>query len=200
MRRHEIGLALCTCVTLLGCGARGTYNKAAVAEAPASYGADESVMLASVESDDGGGGASAPPAPTASQASDASAPAVQVQREALVVEGWIDLEVEDAGDVAGGLRAEVEKMGGRIVSEQESGAAESWRASLTIRLPPAQVEAMLAWMEATGEITSKRIQATDVSRTLFDQEIALGNLRVTLDRMRKLLENGGLSMQDILAI
>ena len=42
----------------------------------------------------------------------------------------------------------------------------------------------MSWIEKHGEITSKRMEATDVSRTLFDQDIALANL----------------TMQDILGI
>jgi hypothetical protein len=123
-----------------------------------------------------------------------------VVKEQVVVEGWIELEVEDAAGAAQALALAVDKAGGRIVREQVTGAADSWRASIELRLPPAEVEALLAWLAVQGEITSKRIEANDVSRTLFDQELALENLRVTLERLRKLLAAGGLSMQDILAV
>jgi Domain of unknown function (DUF4349) len=118
----------------------------------------------------------------------------------VVVEGSLDLEADDPEKVARALRGEVERLGGRVVSERVDGAAASWRALIRLRLPPAQVDAAVAWLERQGDVTSKRIESTDVSRTLFDQEIALGNLRVTLDRLRKLLDAGGLKMQDILAV
>ena len=62
------------------------------------------------------------------------------------------------------------------------------------------MEAFLAWLAGQGDIVHKRIQGTDVSRTLFDQAIALENLQLTLDRMRKLLDKEGLLMKDILDI
>jgi Domain of unknown function (DUF4349) len=130
----------------------------------------------------------------------AEADAVAAARDRVVVEGALDLEADDPEKVARALRGEVERLGGRVVSERVDGAAASWRALIRLRLPPAQVDAAVAWLERQGEVTSKRIESTDVSRTLFDQEIALGNLKVTLERLRKLLDAGGLSMKDILAV
>ena len=81
-----------------------------------------------------------------------------------------------------------------------TGAAESWSASIQLRLPPRAVNSVIDWLGSQGDITSKRIQGTDVSKTLFDQKIALDNLSLTLERLRKLLDAGGLQMKDILEI
>lgn len=157
----------------------------------------ESVQITAEEEDGGTTGGSA--APVAAGPASTVAGAQRVP-EKMVIEGWIRVEVEDASETAQALRAEVERLGGRIISERLDGAATSWSASIKLRLPPAQVVAAVGWLETQGDVTSKRIDAQDVSRTLFDQEIALANLRVTLDRLRKLMEGGGLNMQDILAI
>lgn len=87
-----------------------------------------------------------------------------------------------------------------MVSERSDGALESWLAQLRLRLPPDRVEEVVGWLERQGEVMNKRIEAADVSRTLFDQELALTNLTAALDRLRKLLDAGGLSMQDILGV
>lgn len=156
----------------------------------------ESVTVtADAEGDDGGGGSAATPT-----GGSTAVAAPQPIPEKMVIEGWIQVEVEDAAATAAALRAEVEKLGGRIISERLDGAATSWSASIKLRLPPAQVGPALGWLEDQGDVTSKRIDAQDVSRTLFDQAIALENLRVTLDRLRKLMEAGGLKMEEILAI
>jgi hypothetical protein len=132
--------------------------------------------------------------------------AVVVQREQpqlqqkLVVEGWINLEVEEVPQVAVAVRERVQTAGGRVVNEQLSGGERSWSGQMQVKLPPDQVAEFLDWLARQGDIQSKRIQGTDVSRTLFDQQIALDNLQLTLDRMRKLLDREGLAMQDILAI
>jgi hypothetical protein len=186
----------------LGCGGR---NKALRAEAPmatsesvavsGTAASRQTVALAdAAPAEESAGGSPAAPAVAATTT------AAQALPERLVVEGAIFLEVDDPEDTARALRAEVERAGGRVLSERVDGAAESWRANIRLRLPPQQVEMVVSWLDRQGDITSKRIEASDVSRTLFDQEIALGNLTTTLDRLRKLLDGGGLSMQDILNI
>ncbi len=169
--------------------------------------AGEAVELAATtsDSDDGGGaaatGAAAPgPAPAPQPVPSAVQAANPVLKEQLVVEAWLSVEVDDASKTAEALRALVEKSEGRIVSEQVTGAAESWSASIQLRLPPRAVKSVIDWLGDQGDVTSKRIQGTDVSKTLFDQELALQNLTVTMERLRKLLDAGGLQMKDILEI
>jgi hypothetical protein len=165
----------------------------------------EAVMVASADSDDA---APAPPAPGSTGGAPVAAGPVAtdartaspVLKEQVVVEAWLSVQVEDASETARALRALVEKSEGRVVSEQVSGAAESWSASMQLRLPPRAVSSVVDWLNGQGEITSKRIQGTDVSKTLFDQQIALDNLTLTLERLRKLLDAGGLQMKDILEI
>lgn len=118
----------------------------------------------------------------------------------LVVEGWLDLDVEDVAGAAAAIRAWVESAGGRVVNESISGGVDAWSGRMVIKMPPPQVDPIMGKMDDRFEITSKRIQGTDVSRTLYDQQIALDNLTLTLDRLRKLLEREGLEMKEILAI
>jgi hypothetical protein len=58
----------------------------------------------------------------------------------------------------------------------------------------------VTWLKGQGEITEKALEATDVGRTLFDQQIALDNLQTTLDRLRQLYAREGLTTGDILEI
>jgi hypothetical protein len=177
--------------------------RSSVVEAEAAGG--EAVMVASTDADDA---APAPAAPGSSGGAPIAAgpvatdarTAAPVLKEQVVVEAWLSVQVEDASETARALRALVEKSEGRVVSEQVSGAAESWSASMQLRLPPRAVSSVVDWLNGQGEITSKRIQGTDVSKTLFDQQIALDNLTLTLERLRKLLDAGGLQMKDILEI
>jgi len=120
--------------------------------------------------------------------------------EALVVEGSISLEVEEIRDIVPALRAQVEAAGGRVIDERVSGAETSWTAQLKLRLPPAKVEDVATFLAKRGEITSKNISATDVSKQLFDQDLAIKNLRTTLDRLTQLMATPGLQVQQILQI
>lgn len=140
-------------------------------------------------------GAAAPAALVAS----AEPTAIQLP-EQLVIEGSLTVEVGEVADLISGLRAVVEQGGGRVITEEVSGAETSWRADLRLRLPPDQVDAVVAWLAGKGDILDKRINATDVSRTLFDQELALANLQATSDRLQAILAGPGLVMADVLAI
>jgi Domain of unknown function (DUF4349) len=139
----------------------------------------------------GGGGAAA--------TSTVAASATELP-EQLVVEGALQVRVGQLAGLVPALRAEVERMGGRIVEEQLSGADAAWSAQLRLRLPPAQLEALVSWFSRRGDILEKRISASDVSKQLFDHDLALKNAQVTLERLEAILRQGGLSMQDVLAI
>lgn len=141
--------------------------------------------------------AASPAAVVATPGSDATTTQIPEQ---LVVEGSLTVEVGEVGDIVPGLRKIVEDGGGRVITEQVYGGETSWSATLKLRLPPAQVEPVVAWLAGRGDILDKRINATDVSRELFDQELALSNLQATSDRLQALLAQPGLGMNDILAI
>ncbi|WP_428263022.1 DUF4349 domain-containing protein [Haliangium sp.] len=140
------------------------------------------------------------PAPASNQSPNQAGPRAEPASVQLVVEGWVTLEVDDVSAVAATLAAQVEAQGGRVVHEELSGAGGARTGSLQIKLPPTGVESFLDWMDGLGDITQKRVQSTDVSRTLFDQAIALENLHRTLERLRALLDGDDLAMADILAI
>lgn len=120
--------------------------------------------------------------------------------EQLVVEGSMTVEVQEVGDIVPALRKVVEDGGGRVITEQVLGGETSWSATLKLRLPPERVEEVVSWLASRGDIVEKSINATDVSRQLFDQELALENLQATSDRLQALLGQPGLGMNDILAI
>ena len=209
--RSRSGLMVVVWAVCAGCG--GGRAKSATTPAQASVlstsgGGGEAVTVAENDGDvaeaDSGGvllarAEGTDPAPAPVRATDGK-PGVTVLPEQIVVEGWVSVEVEDASATARELRTLVEKLQGRISKEQVTGAAQSWSASISLRIAPARVNEVLDWLDRQGEVTSKRIDGTDVSRTLFDQAIALENLTLTLERLRKLLDAGGLQMKDILEI
>jgi hypothetical protein len=131
------------------------------------------------------------------QAAPAAAPALPEQ---LVVEGWIGLEVDDVQKTAIAIREQVVASGGRVVSENLGGSGDGWSGDLEIRLPPQRAASFLGWLETAGDVRSRRVQGTDVSRTLFDQELALQNLGLTMARLQKLLERQDMDMKDVLAV
>lgn len=122
------------------------------------------------------------------------------QSEQLVIEAWIDLSTEHVARAVSAIRARVEASGGRVVSENVSGSGESAAsAALEVRVPPAQAVATTEWLGTLGAVTSKRVLASDVSKTLFDQDLALQNLRLTMERLQKLATQSG-PVEELLAI
>lgn len=120
--------------------------------------------------------------------------------EQLVISGALRLEVTKVDGLVSGLRAYVDQQGGRIVQEEVTGADDSWSAQLTVRVPPEHLEAVVAWLDERGDVLEKKVSSSDVSKQLFDHELALKNAQITLERLEALLKQGGLSMQDVLAV
>jgi hypothetical protein len=140
-----------------------------------------------------GTGSTPPPA----QAIDSPEPE---QPEKLVVEAWLDLETENVGGTVDAIRARVESSGGRVVSENVQGSGKSASsAALELRVPPAQASSVATWIGTLGHVTTKRVLASDVSKTLFDQELALKNLELTMERLQKLATQSG-PVADLLTI
>jgi hypothetical protein len=172
-----------------------TDSRGQIRSVPGSQadGEDESVVLASE---------SAPPSPVGAVAGavgglfsgPASAPVAQVvtsavpkQPEQLVIEAWIEMRIDDVAAVAAEIRARVEADGGRVVSENVIGpykAASS--AAIELRIPPAKAAGFQSWLASRGLVESRRILASDVSKQLFDQELALENLQLTMSRLQEL--------------
>ncbi len=115
--------------------------------------------------------------------------AVPAEREKLVVEAWIRLQADDVARTAAAVAARVEAEGGRVVSSSVDGpdrAASS--AALELRVPPEKAGAFAGWLATLGVIESRRTLASDVGKLMFDQELALTNLELTMARLQKLVE------------
>jgi len=120
--------------------------------------------------------------------------------EALVIQGFITARVDEVRTTSAEISERVREAGGRVVRERGTGAKSDWNSLIRVRLPPEKVDALLAWIRQHGDIESKRIEVQDVSRELFDQELALSNLTKTLARMQALLERPDLDIEAVLKI
>lgn len=146
-------------------------------------------------------GAAAPSPVMAVSAQTASTTPIATQiPEQMVIEGTIEVQVSEIGDVVPALHTAVEQAGGRVITEAVTGAEQSWTAQLKLRLPPDKVNDVVGFLGKRGDIVSKRITATDVSKQLFDEELAIKNLKSTLDRLTELMKQGGLKIDDVLRV
>jgi len=116
-------------------------------------------------------------------------PAVKADPEKLVIEAWLDIRVDDPAKAATAIRARVEAEGGRVVSENVIGPQDgASSAAMELRVPPARAVDFQTWLATQGLVESRRVLATDVGKTLFDQELALQNLDVTMKRLQELAQ------------
>ncbi|MGE3544989.1 MAG: DUF4349 domain-containing protein [Kofleriaceae bacterium] len=126
--------------------------------------------------------------------------ATAAEPEKLVVEAWLTLRVDDVVATAAAIRARVEGSGGRVVSENIEGpTTDASSAAVELRVPPAQARPLQDWLASQGVIESRRTLASDVSKQLFDQELALTNLGLTMARLQKLAEKDS-PMQELIQI
>lgn len=161
-------------------GSIATGRVAVLESAPAPRARFANIMIGGLF---GGGGA---PAKRVAQTVPA---AVSAEREKLVVEAWIRLQADDVARAAAAVAARVEAEGGRVVSSSVEGpdrAASS--AALELRVPPEKASAFAGWLSTLGVIESRRTLASDVGKLMFDQELALKNLELTMARLQKLVE------------
>lgn len=97
-------------------------------------------------------------------------------------------------DVAAALRqaaAIARKLGGYASGMNDRGA--------TLKIPVANAETALAELEQLGQVNSRNIQSQDVTDSLFDLEMRIGNLEKLRVRLTELVAKSA-GVKDILAV
>lgn len=119
----------------------------------------------------------------------------------LVVTGSVELSADDVNRTTVAVRADIRRRGGMMVADRQTGVRYGVRSELQARLPPAELDPFIAWLGTQGNVESTNLSATDVSREYFDQELRMRTLRVTLDRLEKLLtDRNNVPLADVLNV
>jgi hypothetical protein len=118
----------------------------------------------------------------------------------LVVSGRVEVVSPDVDGLVRAVRERARAARGHVMSEEVSGTTrDEPRASLRVRLPPAEVTPFVDWLGTRGEVRARDLSSEDVSRQFVDQELALHNLRTTMVRLEALAAQGG-KLSDVLDI
>jgi Ca-activated chloride channel family protein len=90
--------------------------------------------------------------------------------------------------------------GGRVADESvtRSDGRPSW-ASLTLRVPGAEFDPLLAWLQANGSVDRLEVHDRDVTAEWVDLDARLGALRTTEARLLALTAERTASLADVLA-
>jgi hypothetical protein len=115
------------------------------------------------------------------------------------------LEVETPAEQVEPLWREVQQqaltMGADLISAELSRSdLQAPAASLSLRLPPAQVPALFALLTKGGELVNTRTDSEDKSAEVIDVEARLKNLSEARDRLRVLMNERGAKLADVLEV
>lgn len=120
--------------------------------------------------------------------------------EKMVIDGALTLRTADVEAVTRDVRAHAGEVGAVVVGDTVSVTADGVHAVLRLRLPPNQAVAFADWLGQRATLVSRHLQAADVSRQFVDQEVAIKNLQITIDRLRELAQRPNGALNDVLAV
>ena len=113
----------------------------------------------------------------------------------LIKRASLDIEADDVAKTAQEATSIVDTAGGYV----ENTRTGDERASLTLRVPAAELEAIMDRLAALGKEKERRISSEDVTDTVIDLEATLKNKIALRDRLRALLERAK-DVKEVLAV
>ncbi len=136
----------------------------------------------------------------ADASTDQSLSSVQTQSgRQLIVEGWINLEVDDIDSAARQVEQLATQRGGWMESANIVGEGGYRTASIGIRVPAERFDNAMAALREMGIVTDEGVSSSDVTDQLVDNEARIKAWQVQEERLIVLLENAA-SVEDVIEI
>ncbi len=117
----------------------------------------------------------------------------------VITTGSVTVTVAEPRTTAQQLGSWVESIGGRIDDRTENGTGDDASASLTVRVPSAQVSATIERLRTYGTVDDVSIQNSDVTAQTKDLDARIGALQLSIDRLTSILAGAGSSNEVIRA-
>ena len=119
----------------------------------------------------------------------------------LIRTGRIRIAVDDYAAFQGSLDARLAALGGFVADQDLNHAAGkvSW-ATLVVRVPADDFDALLRWTESKVEIQALNIDTADVTEQWTDVRARIANGERTEARLLGLLDSGTGDLEDVLAV
>lgn len=119
----------------------------------------------------------------------AGQPSLDAAEQAIVVTGWVSLVADapvEAADAAASLATDA---GGAVASRTESAGAGDVpeRATLTLRVPADEVDALLDDLRGLGDVRDVDVSSVDVTQEVRDLDVRVASTRASVDRLTTLL-------------
>ncbi|HEY1100306.1 MAG TPA: DUF4349 domain-containing protein [Myxococcota bacterium] len=115
----------------------------------------------------------------------------EAAKRLVIYTGSISLLVPQVEPAIATFVAEITAAGGYLQNQSSQ--------TVTMRIPAASFFATIDKLKKTGKVTDEQVNATDVTKQVFDLELRLQTADESRKRLLKLLENAT-KMEDILAI
>jgi hypothetical protein len=125
----------------------------------------------------------------------------QLADRSVITTGWVSITVDDPIASAEAAADVAERAGGRIDHRTENPGTETQpaSASLTLRIPSDELDAVVDELRALGDVNSVTMNATDVTQQRQDLDARIAALTASTDRLRQLLGTAT-SIADLIAI
>ena len=193
----QLAALLALVLVLGGCGTTGS-DSAGVAE-PAPPGvAQEHAGDAAVDSDAAAG--SGPQSVTDSAGGLPEGPLVpDTAGRDVVVSGSATLEAADPVATAGEVAGLASSLQGRVDARSTSTYQGRPWASVTVRVPPAQLDAFLQRLGDLGEVTATDLTAQDVTVQVADLQARIDSLTASIARLEELMARAE-NVTDLVAV
>jgi Domain of unknown function (DUF4349) len=107
----------------------------------------------------------------------------------IIATADVTIEVDDVATAAA-QAGDVAASAGGFLAQQES-LPEEGVVTLTLRVPTDQFQAAMGRIEALGAVLEQRIDTQDVTEQVVDLESRIASARVSVARVRELLEGSG---------
>ncbi len=119
----------------------------------------------------------------------------------LIRTGTLSVVVDEYGPIRAALAARITELGGFVAdSDLSHSSGRVSYATLVIRVPADQFDALLSWTESKVEVQSMRIDTADVTERWVDTQARIDNNKRTERRLLGLLETDTAKLEDVLAV
>jgi len=197
-------LALMLCLSACGGSAKGTGSYAA-ASSSASYAAP---MLTAPQEAAAAFDAEEVDYKTANsitQGESIDAPLAESDRK-IVYTGSMDLQTKEFDDALAAITDLIREAGGYVSSQEITGRSLTYRgnyyerrASLTVRVPAAKFEGLMAGVAGVCNVTDRSVWTDDISERYYDAEVHLSTLRLQEERLLDILSKAE-KLEDVITL
>jgi len=119
----------------------------------------------------------------------------------LIYSAKVSIETSDFDRFAADLATQVESLDGFLANYSDQRSSGDRRSGTwAVRVPSAQFQTLLAWLDVNALVRTKRVQSQDVSEEYVDLSARLANKKNTEARLIKILEERPGKLEDVLTV